>query len=59
MLDDLEILKLVCNRLEDAQIPYMLTGSFAGNFYAVPRMTRDIDIVLELSAIYEKVTAHA
>ena len=27
---------------------YMLTGSFASNFYAVPRMTRDIDIVIEI-----------
>jgi hypothetical protein len=27
----------------------MLTGSMAANFYAVPRMTRDIDLVMELS----------
>lgn len=27
----------------------MITGSTAANFYAVPRMTRDIDIVVELS----------
>jgi hypothetical protein len=27
----------------------MVTGSMAANFYAVPRMTRDIDIVIELS----------
>ncbi len=27
---------------------YMLTGSFAANFYATPRMTRDIDIVIEI-----------
>ncbi len=26
----------------------MLTGSFAANFYAVPRMTRDIDIVIAI-----------
>ena len=26
-----------------------MTGSIAANFYAVPRMTRDIDIVVELS----------
>lgn len=36
-------------RLADAGIPYMVTGSTAANFYAVPRMTRDIDIVVELS----------
>src|SRR4030095_2396517 len=26
----------------------MITGSIAANFYTVPRMTRDIDIVVEL-----------
>jgi len=45
---ELNILKLVCHRLEKADILYMLTGSFAINFYAVPRMTRDIDIVIEI-----------
>ena len=48
MSDELNILKLVCHRLELANLPYMLTGSFAANFYAVPRMTRDIDIVIEI-----------
>ena len=45
---ELDVLKLVCQRLEQVHIPYMLTGSFAANFYVVPRMTRDIDIVIEL-----------
>jgi hypothetical protein len=27
----------------------MVTGSMALNYYAVPRMTRDIDLVVELS----------
>jgi hypothetical protein len=27
----------------------MITGSMAANFYTVPRMTRDIDIVVELA----------
>ena len=26
----------------------MLTGSLATNYYSMPRMTRDIDIVMEL-----------
>ena len=37
------------SRLETAHIPYMLTGSVAANYYGVPRMTRDIDLVIELS----------
>src|SRR2546428_11920407 len=41
---------MVTGRLEAAGIAYMVTGSFAANYYAVPRMTRDIDLVVELSA---------
>jgi hypothetical protein len=48
MSEEIDILKIVCQRLEQADIPYMLTGSFAANFYAVPRMTRDIDIVIQI-----------
>jgi len=46
--EELEVLKEVARRLEEAGIAYMITGSTAANFYAVPRMTRDIDIVVEL-----------
>ena len=49
MSDELDVLKSVAERLEAAGIPYMVTGSMAVNFYAVPRMTRDIDFVIELS----------
>jgi hypothetical protein len=48
MSEELEVLKEVARRLERAAIPYMITGSIATNFYTVPRMTRDIDIVVEL-----------
>lgn len=48
MLSELEVLQDVCARLEKAGIDYMLTGSMAMNYYAQPRMTRDIDIVVEL-----------
>ena len=41
--------RLARRSLEGAGIPYMVTGSMAANFYAVPRMTRDIDLVVELS----------
>lgn len=47
--EELAVLKEVTQRLDHAGIPYMVTGSIAGNFYTVPRMTRDIDIVVELS----------
>ena len=48
MLEETEVLKLVCKTLDESNIPYMLTGSFAANFYATPRMTRDIDLVIEI-----------
>lgn len=39
----------VSRRLEGAGIAYMLTGSMAMNYYAHPRMTRDIDMVVALT----------
>jgi hypothetical protein len=39
----------VAARLDEAGIPYMVTGSMAANFYTTPRMTRDIDLVVELA----------
>ncbi|HEY5038947.1 MAG TPA: hypothetical protein VIJ93_07755 [bacterium] len=49
MNEQIELIKLVAARLEKAGIPYMLTGSAALDFYAQPRMTRDIDLVVELN----------
>src|SRR6059036_3778870 len=53
MTEELEVLAIGTGRLESAQLPYMVTGSFAANYYAVPRMTRDIDVVVGLSAADE------
>ena len=49
MSQELEVLKTVTRRLAVGNIPYMVTGSIAMNYYVVPRMTRDIDIVVELT----------
>lgn len=51
MSEELEVLKTVTQRLNQAEVPYMISGSIAANYYTVPRMTRDIDIVIELKAI--------
>ena len=48
MFGEIEILKIVTNRLEENNIQYMITGSIAMTYYAMPRMTRDLDIVVEL-----------
>lgn len=50
MSEELDVLTTVAGRLDGAGIPYMITGSIAVNYYAVPRMTRDIDLVVDLSA---------
>lgn len=47
-MDELEVLQDVAARLDNADIPYMLTGSMALNYYAEPRMTRDIDLVVDI-----------
>lgn len=49
MIGELEVLKIVVKSLRSASISYMITGSIALNFYATPRMTRDIDIIIEVS----------
>jgi predicted nucleotidyltransferase len=48
MQDELSVLKLVTGRLEAAGMAYMVTGSVAVSLYAQPRMTRDVDLVVEL-----------
>ena len=49
MSEELEVLKLVTHKLNHAKINYMISGSIAVNYYAIPRMTRDIDIVIEFN----------
>jgi hypothetical protein len=50
MTDELLVIKDVTERLDNAAIPYMITGSIALSFYTTPRFTRDIDIVIEVSS---------
>lgn len=46
---ELDVLRDVVERLDRAGLEYMLTGSLAMSYYAEPRMTRDIDLVVALS----------
>ncbi len=48
MTTELEVLRIVSARLSDCGLPFMLTGSFALAYYATPRMTRDLDLVVAL-----------
>jgi len=50
MIGELDILRIVSERLDVARLPYMLTGSYALAYYTTPRMTRDLDLVVSLGA---------
>lgn len=50
MSTELTVLMDVCQRLDAGGVEYMLTGSMALNYYAQPRMTRDVDIVVALAS---------
>src|SRR5207245_4530676 len=48
-MNELDVVRDISRRFEQAGIAYMLTGSMAMNYYAQPRMTRDIDVVIAIS----------
>ena len=48
MDEQLEFVRQIAARLESAGIEYMMTGSMAMALYATPRMTRDVDLVVEV-----------
>ena len=50
MKTELDIIADISSRFEHLAIPFMLTGSIAMNYYAEPRMTRNIDVVIMLQA---------
>lgn len=46
--NEIDVLRDVSARLKIGGISFMLTGSLAMNHYTLPRMTRDIDLVIHL-----------
>ncbi len=44
--------------LETLKLPYMVTGSFAVNFYGIPRTTHDIDLVVQIRSADADRLAH-
>jgi hypothetical protein len=46
--DELDVLRIISERLSAADVPFMLTGSFSLGYYRGPRMTRDLDFVVAL-----------
>src|SRR5688572_8277337 len=58
MQNEIDILRDVPEKLRSAGIAFMLTGSVAMSYYAKPRMTRDIDIVVALERSHaERISA--
>lgn len=47
-MTEAELLADVLVRLNNLQIPYMLTGSMASNYWGIPRTTHDLDFVIAL-----------
>jgi hypothetical protein len=41
------VLRLVLGALAEADVPYMLVGSFASTVHGAPRTTQDIDLVID------------
>ncbi|SRR6266498_1763330 len=48
MQNELDVIRDITTRFSRAGLDYMLTGSVAMNYYVLPRMTRDIDVVVAL-----------
>lgn len=42
------IVKTIIDALTAIAAPHMLTGSLAGNYYSVPRVTQDADSVADM-----------
>ena len=49
-MQPIDLISLFCGALNDAGISYMVTGSVACVIYGEPRLTHDVDLVLELVA---------
>jgi hypothetical protein len=48
MKNEIDVIRDLAAKFTRGGIDYMLTGSLAMNYYAQPRMTRDIDVVVAL-----------
>jgi hypothetical protein len=44
-------LRAVVEILEDSGVPHMLTGSLASAYYAAPRATQDVDLVIDIDPV--------
>lgn len=47
-----EAIRPIIELLNNLKIPYMLVGAFAVNYYSVPRLTHDADLVVRMQSQY-------
>jgi hypothetical protein len=47
----LDLIPLFVEPLERSAFPYMITGSVAAMIYGMPRLTHDVDLVLDPAAV--------
>ena len=47
-MEQLDLLRRVVRAIEDLGLRYFVTGSMATIFYGEPRLTNDIDVVMDL-----------
>jgi hypothetical protein len=47
-VEQADLLRRVIDVLEDQRIVYLLVGSLASGVYGEPRLTADVDVVVEL-----------
>ncbi len=58
MQNELDVIRDLAGKFAASDIAYMLTGSLAMNYYAQPRMTRDIDVVVALTPQHADIISH-
>jgi hypothetical protein len=44
-----EVLRQIAPKLEQSNVPYMITGAIAASYYGLARATQDLDIVISAS----------
>lgn len=45
----IEVLRRITAKLQQSEIPYMITGSIAASYYGLTRATQDLDVVISAS----------
>ena len=48
-MEEMNLLRSTVDALEALTLPYCITGSFASNYYGIPRLTHDLDIVIAIN----------